>query len=173
MKKQMVLPIVEQTNVSAFRIARLLVIPGIIALFVSFNLEVGTVRTILAVLGLVLVGSPFGLSLLMKNNKQIGMIKLTEEALILKLKGESVQEFPVERVRSLFYDVNEFEGETKVSDMLFAASRMKVRDGISNQLTWTFEEEKHAYNIKLSTQNQKDRLIETLQNIEQKLIKTV
>ena len=158
MKKspEIILQMLEVSNDKAFKFAKISRIVGIVLLIsIVFLLEISTIRTICLVISLILMSLPFTFKFFIDEHKQIGLIKLLENEITLKYKGKEPLYFSPKEIEKFGFKLTDYEGETKVVDMVNSVGRLNNRLGTGNKLSFSFKGETHSFNFKLKNNSQK------------------
>ena len=164
-----ILPIIKPVNLKAHKTANLLSLVGIAVIaLVVFTLGVGILRTIMVLVGILLLIAPFIFKFFFNTHESLGYLNFTPDQIVVKLKKSKPETFKTTAISDFSYVVKDFEGETKVTDMLTTASTLKVRSGADNYVSWIHDKQFHEFNFKLGTHLSKQSAIaifETYQNL--------
>jgi len=145
--KEAILPIVKEANTTVFKSAQVASLFGIVILGLSvWLLEVGSLRTAGVVIGLLFMGLPFLLRFFIDKHKEIGLIRLTEGEILTKMKGSEPVVYPIDET----------------------SSRMNVRTGAENQITWISKGKLIAVEFKLENELQKRKSIYFLEELKRR-----
>lgn len=133
--QQALLPIVKNTNERIFQLATVISIIGIVCIASAvFFLEVGILRTVGVIVGLLMAAAHFILRFFVDQHQTIGVLRLTEFEVLVKLKNAEPVSYAVEDLEGITFNLVDFEGETKGEDLLQDASMMNVRSGAENTI---------------------------------------
>jgi len=171
--KEIVVKIIEETNVMFFRLATFLRIIGFILIICfAWLLEVGTIRTLGLLFGLFLMTFPFTLRIFIAKYKTVGALKFTEYQIITKLiDGERIIH-EIEKINRFKFTILDYEGEERIRDSFHSSTMMKIRTGTENKLFFNINNKDYNYQIYLKNEFQKIKLLHFL-NIIEKQIKNI
>lgn len=170
--KEVAISLIKEVNNSIYKKARILSFFGIIVLGCSVGFfEVGTIRSIGLILALVLIILPFALSFFLDTHANIGVIRITDKEVIIKLNQENSVILEINKLDKFEYHIKDFEGETKGQDLLRASSRMNVRTGTDNQIMLKHNDIEYQFLFKLKSELQKRQAIYFFKHIENQMIK--
>ncbi|MFK7787030.1 MAG: hypothetical protein AB8B56_18055 [Crocinitomicaceae bacterium] len=165
--KEIVLPLVEEKNAKAFRTADLLGLVGLIVLGCSLGLlQIGTFRTVSVILALILIAAPFLLRFLIDKHRKIGVIRFSNNEILTKLKDEEPIIFEIGALTAFEYQIVDYEGETKASDLGRTSSSLNVRSGSENSVYWKMDQTEFQYQFKLRSEVEKRKALYFLKSIE-------
>ncbi len=151
--EELVLPIVENVNTKIFKIALVLAIIGVLGLlYFSIFHDVGTIRTIGGVLSLILMALPFLLKFFIGEFRKIGRIRFSAFEILVKMDDAEAQVFPVSKIVKFDWSLQDYEGETRFSDIFNRSQHLEVRTGAENRVTWSSAGVEYHYQFKLRSE---------------------
>ncbi|MES2588266.1 MAG: hypothetical protein V4622_04745 [Bacteroidota bacterium] len=154
------LTIIEAKNSKAFRTSAILALLGIVILILSITLfKVGTIRTSGVVISVICMASPFALRFFIDEYRKIGILRLEKNGIIAKYDNKESISFTKDLIENLSVEIEDFEGETKITDLISRSKAMDVRTGEGNKVSWTYNNENYTIQFKLENEVQKVKTI--------------
>lgn len=148
--EEVVVPIVGNVNTKTFRIALICALIGLLGLlYFSIFHDVGTLRTIGGVLSLILMALPFLLRFFIPEFQNIGRIRFSEFEILVKMDGTEAQVFLVSNIDKIEWFLQDYEGETRFSDVIVSSAQLQNRTGAENQVSWSSAGVDYQFQFKL------------------------
>lgn len=171
MYNEVILTLIEPKNKKVFQVANLSALLGFIVLGIAVGtLHVGTVRTILVVLSVVMITAPFWLKFFFDAHRKIGIVRFTDQDLTIKFTGQEAIMVLLTDLLSIRFKVDDFEGETKVRDFASSAGLLQHREGADNFIAFVATENAYTLQFKLSNELEKRKANFFLKHYQQTLL---